>query len=45
LLNWYTNYNTYQGNWCPAITTYWILAFGYKSIADNEDFVQLMPAC
>ncbi len=28
----------------PATTTYWVLAARYKSIADIEDFWQLMPA-
>jgi hypothetical protein len=37
-------YNTYQGNWRPATTTYQILAFRYRFIADSEDFVLLMPA-
>jgi hypothetical protein len=37
-LNWYMHYNNYNGNWHPTTTTYQILAPGYKSIVDIEDF-------
>jgi hypothetical protein len=43
-LNWFTHYNTYHKKLSPRYNYILAIVPSYKSIADIEDFGQMMPA-